>query len=94
MSPDREREEWMELLQVEGPSPCDIQNWQRALLARQLQKNWPRKSNWSQIAVAASIGFVVGLTAMAKVPHSTVSFHEEKNTSSNATIESVYTKLE
>lgn len=91
MKEDQERRELMNWMSVESPRADQIMQWKPALSARQNASTAQRLPLWSQLAVAASIGFVIGLTAMAGVP---LTLSSQENLNQSATIETVYINLE
>ena len=79
----------MKSLLDEAPNPKMIQQWQSALANRAQQLRRRQKTPWLQLAVAASVGFIVGAIAFSqpnkKSPELEVSSRED------ATIEYIYT---
>lgn len=69
------------------PSQQAVNQWQTALANRQYQLKRRKSTPWLQLAVAASVGFIVGAIAFYQPEHKP----KQIISSDDATIEYIYT---
>lgn len=86
MNEDQDLKKIRNLLDHE-PAPQVVNQWQTALAHRQYLLKKRKNTPWLQLAVAASVGFIVGAIAFYQPEHKP----EKIISSEDATIEYIYT---